>query len=63
MVNVDYGHEIKCLLFGRKGMTNLDSVLKSRDITLLTMVHTVRAMVFPLDMYECESWIIKKAEC
>ena len=53
----------KSLALGRKGTTNLDSTLKSRDITLLTMVHTVRAMVFPLDMYECESWIIKKAEC
>ena len=57
-------HEIKrCLLFGRKAMTNLDNVLKSRDITLLTKVHTVKAMVFPVVMYGCESWTIKKAEC
>ena len=62
MVNVDYGHEIKCLLFGRKGMTNLDSVLKSRDITLPTKVHIVKAMAFPVVMYRCESWTIKKAE-
>ena len=59
----DYNHEIKrCLLLGRKAMTNLDSVLKSRDITLLTKVHTVKGMVFPVVMYECESWTIKKAE-
>ena len=59
----DCSHEIeRCLLLGRKGMTNLDSILKSRDITLLTKVHLVRAMVFPLVMYGCESWIIKKAE-
>ena len=50
------------LLLGRKAMTNLDSVLKSRDITLLTKVHIVKAMVFPIVMYECESWTIKKAE-
>ena len=57
-------HEIKrCLLFGRKAMTNLDSLLKSRDITLLTKVHIVKAMVFPVVMYGCESWTIKKAEC
>ena len=57
-------HEIKrCLLLGRKAMTNLDSVLKSRDITLLTKVHIVKAMVFPVVMYRCESWTIKKAEC
>ena len=56
-------HEIKkCLLLGRKAMTNLDSVLKSRDITLPTKVHIVKAMVFPLVMYGCESWTIKKAE-
>ena len=59
----DYNHEIKrCLLLGRKAMTNLDSVLKSRDITLLTKVHIVKAMVFPVVMYGCESWMIKKAE-
>ena len=57
-------HEIKrCLLLGRKVMTNLDSILKSRDITLLTKVHLVKAMVFPVVMYGCESWTIKKAEC
>ena len=50
------------LLFGRKAMTNLDSILKSRDITLLTKVHLVKAMVFPVVMYGCESWTIKKAE-
>ena len=56
-------HEIKrCLLFGRKAMTNLDSILKSRDITLPTEVHLVEAMVFPGVMYGCESWTIKKAE-
>ena len=60
----DYSHEIKrCLLLGRKAMTNLDSVLESRDITLLTKVHLVKAMVFPVVMYGCESWAIKKAEC
>ena len=57
-------HEIKrCLLLGRKAMTNLDSVLKSRDITLPTKVHIVKAMVFPVAMYRCESWTINKAEC
>ena len=57
-------HEIKRhLLLGRKPMTNLDSVLKSRDFTLPTKVHLVKAMVFPVVMYECESWTIKKAEC
>ena len=57
-------HEIKrCLLLGRKSMANLDSILKSRDITLLTKVHLVKAMVFPVVMYGCESWTIKKAEC
>ena len=60
----DCNHEIKrCLLLGRKVMTNLDSVLKSRDIILPTMVHLVKAMVFPEVMYGCESWTIKKAEC
>ena len=60
----DCNHEIKrCLLLGRKVMTNLDSVLKSRDITLPTKVHLVKAMVFPVVMYGCESWTIKKAEC
>ena len=59
----DCGHEVKRrLLLGRKVMTNLDSVLKSRDITLPTKVHLVKAMVFPVVMYGCESWIIKKAE-
>ena len=57
-------HEIKrCLLLGRKVMTNLDSILKSRDITLPTKVHLVKAMVFPVVMYGCESWTMKKAEC
>ena len=60
----DCSHEIKRhLLLGRKTMTNLDSVLKSRDITLPTKVHLVKAMVFPVVMYGCESWTIKKAEC
>ena len=60
----DCSHEIKrCLLLGRKAMTNLDSILKSRDITLPTKIHIVKAMVFPVVMYECESWTIKKAEC
>ena len=59
----DCSHEMKrCLLLGRKVMTNLDSILKSRDITLPTKVHLVKAMVFPVVMYGCESWIIKKAE-
>ena len=59
----DCSHEIKRrLLFGRKAMTNLDSILKSRDITLPTKVHLVKAMVFPVVMYGCESWTIKKAE-
>ena len=59
----DYSHEIKrCLLLGRKAMTNLDSILKSRDITLLTNVSLVKAMVFPVVMYGCESWTINKAE-
>ena len=60
----DCSHEIKRrLLLGRKDMTNLDSIFKSRDITLLTKVHLVKAMVFPVVMYGCESWTIKKAEC
>ena len=59
----DCSHEIKrCLLLGRKVMTNLDSILKSRNITLPTKVHLVKAMVFPVVMYGCESWTIKKAE-
>ena len=59
----DYSHEIKRhLLLGRKVMTNLDSILKSRDITLLTKVRLVKAMVFPVVMYGCESWTVKKAE-
>ena len=62
--NGDCSHEIKThLLPGRKAMTNLDSILQSRDITLLTKVHLVKAMVFPVVMYGCESWTIKKAEC
>ena len=57
-------HEIKrCLLLGRKAMTKLDSILKSKDITLPTKVHLVKAMVFPIVTYGCESWTIKKAEC
>ena len=60
----DCSHEIKrCLLLGRKVMTNLDSILKSRDITLSTKVHPVKTMVFPVVMYGCESGTIKKAEC
>ena len=59
----DCSHEIKrCLLLGRKAIANLDSILKSRDITLPTKVHLVKAMVFPVVMYGCESWTIKKAE-
>ena len=59
----DCSHEIKrCLLFGRKVMTNLDSIFKSTDITLPTKVHLVKAMVFPVVMYGCESWTVKKAE-
>ena len=61
--NGDCSHEIRrCLLLGIKVMTNLDSILKSRDITLPTKVHLFRAMVFPVVMYECESWTIKKAK-
>ena len=60
----DCSQEIRrCLLFGRKAMTNLDSILKSRDLTLPTKVRLVKATVFPVVMYGCESWIIKKAEC
>ena len=60
----DCSQEIKRrLLLGRKVMTNLDSIFKSRDITLLTKVHLVKAMVFPVVMYECKSWIVKKVEC
>ena len=63
-VNGDCSHEIRgCLLLGRKAMKNLDSILKSRDITLPTKVHLVKAMVFPVIRYGCESWTIKKAEC
>ena len=59
----DYSHEIKRhFLLGRKAMTNLDSILKSRDITLSTKVHLVKAMVFPVLMYGCECWTVKKAE-
>ena len=59
----DCSHEIKkCLLLGRKAMKNLDSILKSRDITLLTKVCIIKAMVFPVVMYRCETWTIKKAE-
>ena len=60
----DCSHEIKrCLLLGRKAMTNLDRILKSKDITLPTKVHLVKAMVFPVVMYGCESWTIKRVEC
>ena len=60
----DCSHEIKrCLLLGRKAITNLDSILKNKDISLLTKVHLVKAMVFPVLTYGCESWTIKKAEC
>ena len=60
----DCSHEIKRrLLLGRKVMTNLDSIIKSRDITLPTKVHLVKAMVFPVVLYGCESWTVKKAEC
>ena len=63
-VDSDCGHEIKRrLLLGRKAMTNLDSIFKSRDITLPTKVHLVKAIVFPVVMYGCESWTVKKAEC
>ena len=60
----DCNHEIKrCVLLGRKVFTNLDSILKSRDITLPTKVHLVKAMVLPVVIYGCESWTVKKAEC
>ena len=60
----DCSHEIKrCLLLGRKAMTNLESILKIRDITLPTKVHLVKATIFPVVMYGCESWTTKKAEC
>ena len=60
----DCSHEMKkCLLLGRKAMTNLDRILKSRHITLLTKVHLIKVMVLPVVMYECESWAVKKAEC
>ena len=63
-VDSNCSHEIKrCLLLGRKAMTNLDSILKSRNITLLTMIHLVKAMVFPVVRHGCEGWSIKKAEC
>ena len=62
-VDGDCSHEIKrCLLFGRKVMNNLDSILKNGDITLTTNVHLIKAMVFPVVMYGCESWTVKKAE-
>ena len=61
--DADYSHEIKrCLLLGRKGMTNIHSILKSRDITLPTKIRLVKAMVFPVVMYGCKSWTVKKAE-
>ena len=63
-VDGDYSHEIKGrLLLGRKAVTKIDSILKNRDTTLPAKVHLVKAMVFPVVMYGCESWIIKKAEC
>ena len=63
-VDGDCSHKVKrCLFLKRKGMTNLDSILKSRDITLPTKVHPVKAMVFPVIMYACESWTVKKADC
>ena len=63
-VDGDCSHEMKRRLFlGRKAMTNLDNILKSRDITLLTNVHLVKTVVFPVVMYGCESWTIKKSEC
>ena len=62
-VDSDYSHEIKrCLLLGMKAMTNLDSILKNKDITLPTKIHIVKAMVFPVVMYGCENWTIKKTE-
>ena len=63
IVDGDCSHEVKtCLLLGRKAVTNIDSILKSRDVILLTKVRLVKAIVFPIVMYRCESWIIKKAE-
>ena len=63
-VDSDYSHKIKrFLLLGRKAMTNIDSILKSRDITLLTKVHKVKALVLPVVMYGCESWTKNKADC
>ena len=63
-VDGDCSHKIKrCLLLGRKAMTYLDTILKCRDITLPTKIHLVKAMVFPVVMYGCESWTLKKAEC
>ena len=63
MADSDCSHDIKrCLLLGRKAMTHLDSILKSRDITLPTKVRLIKAMIFPVDMYGCDSWTIKKAE-
>ena len=63
-MKLNFSHENKrCLLLGRKAMTNLDRVLKGRDITLLTKVHLVKAMIFPVVLYGCDSWTIKKAEC
>ena len=60
----DCSHEIRrCLLLGRKAMTNLDGVLKSRDITLPTKIHIVKVMVFPVVVYDCESWAVKKSKC
>ena len=61
--DADCSHEIRLLLLGRKVMTNLDSIFKSRDITLLTKVRLVKAMVFPVAMFGCESWTVKNAEC
>ena len=62
--DVDCSHEIKgCFILGRKIMTNLDSILKRRDIILLTKIHLIQAMVFPVVMYGCETWTINKAEC
>ena len=60
----DFSHEIKrCYLLGRKSMTKLDNILKTRDISLLTKVHIVKGLIFPVVMYGCESWTLKKAEC
>ena len=62
-VDSDCSHEVRCLLLGRKAMTNLESLLKSRDSTLLTKVHIVKAMVFPVVTHRYESWSTEKAEC